>query len=122
MLILLWEKGSLQCRSRSEQNLNDCCLESHSRITSTVLNHLNRQCAEDFDNYTPFASRSKEKLIVFYVAEVPGLNVGKIKSIGFRIMYFSCNSCKQWSKIMENIPTCASRNANFDGGEGFAAH
>ena len=35
---------------------------------------------------------------------------------------FSCNSCKPWSKIMENIPTCASRNANLDGGEGFTAH
>ena len=34
-------KGSWQCRSRSEQNLNGCCPELHSRNTSTtVLNHL----------------------------------------------------------------------------------
>ena len=82
----------------------------------TVLNHLYRQCAEDFDDSAPFATRSKEKLMVLCVVEVPGHSVGKIKSIGFRILHFSCSSCKQWPKNMENIPTCASRNANLDGG------
>ena len=113
---------SWQCRSRSKQNLNGCCPELHSSITSTtVLNHLSRQCADDFDDSAPCATRSKEKLMVFDVVEVPGHIVGKIKSIGFRMSYFSCNSCKQWSKNMENLPTFTSRNANLNGGEDFTA-